>query len=262
MPFEINRSINLRKYFFSLLLSFVFSWLFMQPAFAATLSCNSCATCTSQIAAATSGDTVELTADLTGGTESTCITFDHKDGVILDCQNQIITGPYWDGIPPYFFGIKLLSADNNTIRNCTVSSFYQAIDIEGSSGNTLDNVAAIFSFQNGVHVNRDSSNNMISNSVAQFNGNRGFYIYYNCNNNTIMDSDSANNTVGVNIEYSSGNILDNLTIDDNVYGVGMAYCENNILKNSRINDNSDAGIAIAPADHNSTYARYNTIYNN
>lgn len=249
------------KYFYAFLLSSLAFCLCLESASAATLSCNSCSTCTSQLAAASSGDTVELTADLTESL-ATCITFSATSGVIFDCQDHTLTGPYSGGIPIYFFGIKMLSANNNTLRNCTVQNFYENINVEGSSGNTFDNITSVGSFQNGLLIHDFSSNNNIMNCTANSNGNRGIYIYYYCNGNNVSHSSMSANDTGINVEYSSGNILDDLTLDGNNYGVSIGFAENNTLRNSHIENGVEHGGLYIPPGFNSDYVRYNNIYNN
>ncbi|RLE10279.1 hypothetical protein DRJ04_09315, partial [Candidatus Aerophobetes bacterium] len=98
------------------------------------LECSSCAECSRIIQKeALSGDTVQLTADITN-TAETCISFGGTDNITFDCTGHTIQGNNSG------YGIWLNdSSDNNTIKNCIITNFSYGIYINSSTLNLIYN---------------------------------------------------------------------------------------------------------------------------
>lgn len=238
---------------------FLFALQLTSTASAATTQCASCVECATQIAAAAPGDIVLLTSNITA-TSASCIPFSAKSGVTFDCQLHEIVGPYNGAIPPYFFGIELSSATNNTIKNCQVRNFYENVRVSSSSGNTFSRITSLNSFQNGIGLQR-SDNNTISDSNCTGNANRGIDIYTGVGN-TVLNTIVETNTLGLDISLGQNNIIDGLRSTGNTYGVGLAYTSGNVIKNSRIQNSGSGGGIYLPPGFNGKYATNNTFYNN
>lgn len=250
-----------RKIILSIVLSLT-AFLFFAPAisWAATYTCNSCSGCNTQIANAASGDTVQLTGDITG-ISGACIDFSSKSGVTFNGQGHTLAEQS-SGTPVYGnYGIILDSSNGNTIENCTVTDFYEGLEVTSSSNNNFINVTASGSNQSGFFISQGSNNNL-SNCTATGNNSRGIYMYFNTGG-SITGSTANSNLIGINIEYSTSVILDNLTVNANTYGIDLSYSQSNTIRNSHIeNSGQYGGLYMPPGDPNSEYSQYNTIYNN
>ncbi len=117
--------------------------------------CISCSGCSAKIQNASVYDTIYVLNNVsTAG--SSCVDFDGKDNVTLDCMGNTIIGGVW-------YGIKMNSSsggsNNVTIQNCSVTGFSSGIYIDNSDYNRLINT---YSYNNdyGVNIISSSGNNL------------------------------------------------------------------------------------------------------
>jgi parallel beta-helix repeat protein len=168
-------------------------------------NCSTCAGCNQEIAAANPGETVNLTASINGQSGS-CIGFEGKDYVTFDCLGNAIDGD--DTGEDY--GILLNEtgdgSNNNTLKDCIVTGFYNGVYLNSSSNNTLVNFTASDNHI-GMRFYNLSMYNAINDSRLENNTDYGLYfeshggdypryntLYNNYLNNSInLGTDNANN---------------------------------------------------------------------
>ena len=133
----------------------------IQNASATEYTCNSCSDCSTKIQAASSGDTIRLTASISYYNDS-CILFGGKDNVVFDCGGNTINGSKCYGECGYY-GVYLDNSDdgsnNNTIRNCVLTGFDIGINIVYSSNNTVTNVTAKLN-RDGLYIGESNRTNL------------------------------------------------------------------------------------------------------
>jgi parallel beta-helix repeat protein len=146
--------------------------------------CYNCANCTAEIAAAVAGETVCLANDINAS--ASCIGFNGKDNVTLDCQANVING---DDIG---YGIFLNSSNGYSnftiVRNCRITDFTDAIRLYG--------------FNNSV------ADCQLSHSAIGMN-------LINAYGSNISNVTINNNTNGLMIDYSSDNLFIGLNLSEN-----------------------------------------------
>ncbi len=159
-----------------------------------TYNCTNCSNCTAAIAAAGSGDIVQLNTSINiAGT--TCISFAGADNVTFDCLNF---GNYIKGDDTMStYGIRLQTySDNNTIRNCNISKFYVGIYFADSDNNNMINAITNFN-SNGIFI-WASVNNTLTNITTQENT-YDFFMYsssdFECNHNLTNITGSGNRPI-------------------------------------------------------------------
>lgn len=114
----------------------LFSFMaFIGVASATTYTCNTCINCSDTIGTtATSGDTVQLTADLTEELDGNCISFGSASNVTFDCNGHIIEDSS-DGSSS-FVGIYSSSPiENIIIENCETRNW--SIHMSFIQGNNI-----------------------------------------------------------------------------------------------------------------------------
>jgi parallel beta-helix repeat protein len=177
-----------------------------------TLPCNSCSDCNDKIQQALSGDTVKLTAHITGQSGD-CIEFDGQDDILFDCDGHIISG---DGGVLGDWGITLDQSDggsnNNTVMDCTnVSYFYEGLRIFSSSNNNITNISTKNNQNYGIFM-ISSDNNSFSYINTSNNDDTGI-LFSNSDNNTFANITAGyNSNRGIYLSSSTNNTLTNITI--------------------------------------------------
>lgn len=232
------------------------------------VSCNSCASCTSAIAGATTGDTIQLNssfvadgAECSGNPNGECIGI-YQGGIILDCQNfNIDDGAYGNCVD----GIHI-EASNGIIKNCIAHAFESGIRIGSGSNNTITDSKAYNNTDSGFYTN---ANNNIFTNVQGYNNFNGGITIDGGNGNRISDSVFYGNTLfagsgatiyGYDSSYGN-NTMTNITIYENKIGIrflmGGQY---NVINDSRIYNNSNTAFLF---DWQTNFnPNFNFIYNN
>lgn len=233
-----------------------------------SVSCNSCASCTSAIAGATTGDIIQMNssfvadgAECSGNPNGECIGI-YQGGITLDCQNfNIDDGAYGNCVD----GIHI-EASNGIIKNCIAHAFESGIRIGSGSNNTITDSKAYNNTDSGFYTN---ANNNIFTNVQGYNNFNGGITIDGGNGNRISDSVFYGNTLfagsgatiyGYDSSYGN-NTMTNITIYENKIGIrflmGGQY---NVINDSRIYNNSNTAFLF---DWQTNFnPNFNFIYNN
>lgn len=222
--------------------------------YAAEYTCDSCSDCSSKIYAASSGDVVKLTTDVFASSAN-CINISYVSGVTFDCQDHIVD---CSGSCP--FGIYLINADYNTVRNCSVQNFYYGIFADFSNHSRIENIIASGNSIAGMQIVGLSKNNTVEDSV--FSSNTGPYGYGikltgNVTNNRLINVTSNSNNRGIGIYSSSNfNVLTDVIVNSNTeFGININESRSNVVNDSRI-ENNPIGIWMG------IISESNMVYNN
>ncbi|MCX6814843.1 MAG: right-handed parallel beta-helix repeat-containing protein [Candidatus Aenigmarchaeota archaeon] len=200
----------MKLFWTTLLPSLILAILMGGSAQAVTYTCSTCNECNNDISIASSGDIVQLTANINNQVGS-CISFGGKDNLTFDCLGNNINGTRAYGT----YGIWLNQSDggsnNNTIRNCNVTNFYYGLYFFYSSDNNLTNITASSNSQLGIYLGFGSNNNTLTSINANSNYRNGLYL-------------SGLNATLVNITAAENNNWD-IYLDA---AVSDSYCSNTI----------------------------------
>jgi parallel beta-helix repeat protein len=165
-------------------------------------------------------------------------------------------------------GIELwYSSDSNTITGNTIDNNGDGISLSGSSDNTIkDNV-----FQsNGIviygYILEHWTSHTIENNIANgrpiryykntenvnVSGNTAQVILANCSNFMIQNLNLSNIDIGIQLGFSSDNMITGNTITGNNYdGIRLDYSsDNNMITGNTIRDNNDDGIGLEDSSDN------------
>jgi parallel beta-helix repeat protein len=148
--------------------------------------CDSCQSCNDALNNADCSF-VYLTADITG-VSGTCIS--NPDGFsnkVFDCQGHLIEG---DGTGT---GIWILGKSGDTIQNCIVNDFFNAVN-------------------DGIAVDSCSDSSIINNSVS--NNWAGIWVARSSNVN-VANNNATDNNIGIAFESSTNTIITNNIASNN-----------------------------------------------
>ncbi|MBU5678267.1 MAG: NosD domain-containing protein [Candidatus Aenigmatarchaeota archaeon] len=217
-------------------------------------TCDSCLDCNEAI---TSRECVniKLEKDLLSFDETCIKNPENFNNKIFDCQGNKIEGN--NSIETY--GIYLENKNNNTIKDCIISKFYDGVYIAQSFGNKIINNTIIENKRNGIYLSNSSSNIIISNLIK---GNSvGINLGYAINNSLASNILEDNSLDGIAISFSSNNFLKENRIGKSNIGIFMDSSSHNVFENNEIFLGGYAGIYIF---HNSDFNKImkNKIYNN
>jgi len=209
----------------------------IQNASATEYTCDSCSDCNSKVQATTSGDIVKLNTSITFESDN-CIEFNDDDNIILDCDGFNISG---EGDSIWWFGVYLGDSDNNIIRNCSISGFFDAVLLITSVNTTITNVIARNNTE-GISIGDSSNYTKIVNVTATENDYMDVVINggsgYHCNDILINVTGSGgrpiryyNYSVNLANEVLSELILCNADYSNitNITVIGSESLENNAI---------------------------------
>ena len=164
-----------------------------------------------------------------------------------------------------------ISSNNNNIYSNTASDNYRGIELLGSSSNNIYNNNVNSNNYYGISL-WSSSNNSITNNVMNSDGIHigGSQLQY-WNTHT-MEGNTVNgkplyyfkNQIGGKVPEDAGQVIvanctgmriENLNISNTDVGVQLGFSSHNIIKNNTANSNDDDGISLYSSSNN-------TIYNN
>ncbi|VVB83056.1 Periplasmic copper-binding protein (NosD) [uncultured archaeon] len=198
-------------------------------------NCSGCDDCSAAIGNASAGATIFLNTSLTW-INQTCINFGNKSNVIFDCQNYSIQGN--GSARSIFYGVYLSSVNNNTIRNCNISSFYNGIELSFSNNSILTNINLTNHSHYGLELS-SSNNNTLTNLILNNISNAGLYLQQSSYNN-LTGIVTNFNSYGLALQSSSNNnILNKIIGNFNVVGFLLDGSINNTLQNSTFQENSN-----------------------
>ncbi|MEM2638378.1 MAG: NosD domain-containing protein, partial [Candidatus Hadarchaeales archaeon] len=125
----------------------------------------------------------------------------------------------------------LVQANNVTIKNVSVSGYYDGIFLSLSSNNTIENCTLSGNYEEGIHLYSSNNNIIRSNKVS---GNvRGIYLHSSSNNLMENNMISNNNDYGIHLSSSSDNIVKNNDFTNCGLYVYDSY--NNRVENNLVN---------------------------
>ena len=254
-----------------------------------THTCTNCSDCQNVINnVASSGDTISLTANLTGVVGSCVGMWDTAgyDNMIFDCGGRFISGDNesddeWDA------GIYTAGNNNTKIQNCNVSGFSVGIAVEESTYTTIsNNIIQGAYLDSAIYIIDSNRSLIISNNITgisyaalytrnatynNFTGNKinsgsGIYgaIFVNADNNSFTRNNiTTTNRDGIMLGLASDNNLftgNNISSPsaDGVYIYELS--RNNTFVNNNISSGSNAAVSMDDA-RNNTFTG-NTIISN
>ncbi|MCK5021394.1 MAG: right-handed parallel beta-helix repeat-containing protein, partial [Candidatus Peribacteraceae bacterium] len=229
-----------------------------------TGECSYCGECGAMINVATPGTIIKLNQSLMnqGGN---CVNFYNSDGVTLDCQGHTIdtdeSGNYWG----MYMGPN---AHNNTIKNCVISDYFNAILLDRANGTTIVNNTITrdndITYSYGAIMVNTSYHSYIANNTVTSTGTRNYGVniadgsmYNTLFNNTISTSENNAQAIGVNAG-SNSNIFENNTITTTglvSYGIILAYNTNNTVRFNTLDVEDANSLTLSgdsPDDYNHT----------
>jgi len=177
----------------------------------AITACYSCEDCNTKL---NNFDYVTLAANIINHVGD-CITFG-KNNTVFNCLGQRIDGDQSGNDK----GIYIDQKSGNTVRNCEVIQFHDAIHVSSSSENRIDD------------------------NTLQYNTGNGIYLYNSPDNDIINNFINENNEYGIELDTSSGTYMHFNDIASNVYGgIILQFSDSNTITSNDIVDNMDnAGI--------------------
>ncbi|MFH7859608.1 MAG: NosD domain-containing protein, partial [Candidatus Aenigmatarchaeota archaeon] len=231
--------------------------------------CNSCGDCINALNSPNC-NIVYLTADISNWA-GTCIdnpeNFNNK---IFDCRGHTIDGVGRE------YGIYLDSKQNNTIKNCIITDFYDGIHLYSSSNNTLrNNTMNNNTYNFGIdgwdisdyYQDIDTSNtvdgrpiyywtneknapNNCKNAEINESTNAGFVALISCDNITVKNLNLSKNSHGILLVNTTNSKILNNVANSNGYGIDLeSPSNNNIITNNTANSNW-AGIYLSSSSNN------------
>ncbi len=216
--------------------------------------------------------------------EDNYIDYHHYHGIQLCGETE--------GIAPYnvtvknnkvydsqYYGVYLVRADNNTIRDNFVSDsdrrnirLVSNCDYNRIINNTVTDTGAPpgYSTHHGIVLSSECDNNIIrENKVTQI-YDHGIYLINNCHNNTIKDNtvkDNGDDAIRLEDNCDDNKIINNTASDtaaahgqDNGIWIENG-CERNMIINNTCNDNGQEGIYIYD-DCDDNIISYNIVKDN
>ena len=181
----------------------------------------------------TSPGTYTLNQSILDSSTSYCINIS-ANNVVLDCQGHTI-----DGNDLADYGIYILRSSeqttNITVKNCVVTDWDSAnIYLKYANGNTITNVTANSSPDNGFYLYYSDSNT-ISNSTANSNNQNGFY-FLSSDSNSISNCTANSNNYGFYFSSSNSNTISKFTANLNNYGFYLSSARSNTISNSTVQE--------------------------
>ena len=197
------------------------------------------------------------------------ISLNNGDGILLSSysSNNSITNNNLSSNNEA--GIHLVYSSNNSITGNNISNNYGGIILVYSSNNIIkDNIftndGVVISGYELQHWNTHAIENNIVNGRPLYyfknqvggkvSGDVGQVILANCTGMT-LENLNISNTDGIQIGFSSQNIISNSNISNNGDGIHLWYSSNNSITNNNLSLNNWSGICLA-------YSSSNSITNN
>ncbi|MFH8109718.1 MAG: NosD domain-containing protein, partial [Candidatus Aenigmatarchaeota archaeon] len=195
-----------------------------------------------------------LNQSILDSSSKSCINIS-ANNITLDCLGNTIDGN--DTSITYGINISRSSsqATNITVKNCIVTDWYYGIRLLKANNNTLINLT---SEENMKSISVSESNYNLIKDVKVFCTNYcedGISIYWS-NYTIISDSEFFSlSRAGVYLLSSFNNTLINLTSKDSLYGINLEGSSNNTLMNSTLDYCFESGLSLSSSS-------FNTILNN
>ena len=181
-----------------------------------------------------------LESDLNGCTGSHAIAI-RANGVILDCQNQRISGNAYYGIT--IQKPNNVEVNNIEVKNCRIEYFDFGINLHSTTDSIISSNTIKYNKQGGIDLHSSDSNIISSNTIDNTYGDawNGIILTSSSDYNTI----SSNNVIGhvyngISLSYSSNNEISGNTGTNNDVGIKLDSSTNNYgCSNNVISISSD-----------------------
>jgi hypothetical protein len=90
-----------------------------------TYTCTSCSDCTSKVNAASAGDTIQMTANITDTRSQDCVDIYHKTNITFTCNNNWLI----DSSPGTWNAMRITNSTYITVKDCYIWKWSQGIQV-------------------------------------------------------------------------------------------------------------------------------------
>ena len=160
----------------------------------------------------------------------------------------------------FSFGIRIISADSNTIQNNIIeSNLHSGISIVLGDSNTIENNVIESNGQNGIYIIFSASNTIENNMIKS----NQVGIYMHAASSTVQNNIVESNQVtGIHLNGGPSNTITENTISANGRdGVFLANTDDNVVEDNVITGNTNAGVATDGVSYKN-FILSNTIHSN
>jgi len=175
-----------------------------------------------------------------------------RDNIVIDRAGYTVKGKGTIGS-----GIALWGRSNITIKNTEIKEFEYAIDLSGSSNNSISGNKITNNLLEGIYLSSSSNNSVSGNDVT---GNRDGIYVVNSQNNSISGNNVTNREWGIYLDYSSNNCISRNRITNNKWGIYLFHSSNNSICRNNVTANTEWGIYLEDSSDNVIY--HNNFVNN
>jgi parallel beta-helix repeat protein len=142
-------------------------------------------------------------------------------------------------------GIYITNSDNNTVRNCNITSNNgYGMTLYDSDNTIVENCNINTNVYFGIYFNASTYTKVKNCNISNING-KGIILYSNSHHTRIINCQiNNNNNIGIDLSETSNNIIKNTNIIGNT-GMGIDFggkTNNQIIDNCNIKNNGDTGI--------------------
>ncbi|MBW2996721.1 right-handed parallel beta-helix repeat-containing protein, partial [Candidatus Woesearchaeota archaeon] len=172
--------------------------------------------------------------------KNTALLILNVSDLTLNCNSSSFTGD------SSYAGIMVQDEDRVSITGCTLSNFSQAIYLDPSYNNSVEDIT-VNSSQYGILF--DKVNNSYIDNVIVYNCTYGIYLNYSNYTNVTGSEISNNSQYGLNLYYSNDAMLDSLVFYNNSLGnARLEYSDNGHIFNLT-SDQGGIALNMAGADY-------------
>ncbi|NYT06079.1 MAG: PKD domain-containing protein, partial [Methanomicrobiales archaeon] len=203
--------------------------------------------------------TYYLANDIIGADCEAAILITAPD-VTFDGNGHLISGAY-SGVSRGIYAFNATMALSNiTVRNVTVSGWWQGIDFQNVNGGRIELTDASGNDYIGIFL-LGSSGIAVDRNVASGNAGIGISLHYASNANVLTENTASGNNMGIDIYASAGNTIASSSVTGNNRGIDLAgNAAENVISGNTITANSE-GIGISASNGNLIFDNYleNTV---
>jgi parallel beta-helix repeat protein len=189
----------------------------------------------------------------------------HDSGITLDGNGKSLIGA-GDNYCNYgwYFGIDGDGESNFTIKDITVSGYYNGLDMEDGGGNTITDSKFNNNCHDGINLS-GSDDNTFTNVESNFNGDDGLDLDDGSDSNSFSDSKFNNNDdSGIQLQDDGTDLNtfnNNESSDNGDEGVELKHADDNIFTSNTVLRNGDSGFDIEDDSDDNTFS-CNTVKGN
>ena len=165
-----------------------------------------------------------LTGNLLVSTISSCIVVNSSNVNIIGDNSTIHgEGPYTD-LPPFTYGISVLSASNVSISGINVRNFSYGVYLSGVSNSLLLGVNASYNEVSDIMLSNSNNNTISHSNLFASLGKYGGIAFINSTGNSVLNSTSIDNARYGAVINSTGERFSSDTFSNNPTDI---YCPSN-----------------------------------